>query len=312
MQKTNLKRGTRLLILIASIAVLGLFYLGDGVGGSAGILPSVQAADGCNADTLNGAYAFLVEGYEFREQGPRIPNGGASFPVTILHTLDFDGGGDFDADGVITGGVGSANFGTNVERNFQVLSNGDYSVDSDCTGELTFMTDFGATIHLDFVIVDNGNELRFVFTNPTQVQSGTAKKMEVNCDVGESARKLLLDGTYGLLYRGNIGGIASSFSPAQPGNAGLFPAVFAHNLDFNGAGEITGGVGSMNFGTLLLGNFSIVSGNYTVNPDCTGNLSFTFDFGFSPPLDFVIVDADEFRLLFPIPFWVVAGDAKKQ
>ena len=302
MEKTSLKPSISSLILIVSIVVLGLFYLGDGVGGNAGILPSVQAADGCNADTLNGAYAFLVEGYEVREQGPRIPGGGASFPVTILHTLDLDG------DGTITGGTGSANFGTNVERNFQVLSNGSYSVDSDCTGEMTFITDFGATVNLDFVIVDNGNELRFVATNPTQVQFGTAKKIGVDCDVGESARKALLDGTYGLLYHGNL---TSSAPPAIPGIAGFFPAVFAQNLDFNGAGEITGGVGSFNVGTFVRRDTAI-SGNYSVNSDCTGNLS--FDFGGPRPFngDFVIVDTEEFRFLSTFAPWVLAGDAKKQ
>lgn len=217
-------------------------------------------------------------------------------------------------DGVITGGAGSANFGSNVERNFQVLSNGDYSVDSHCTGELTFMTDFGATMHLDFVIVDSGNELLFVFTNPTQVQFGTAKKIGENCDVNEPARKALLNGTYGLLYRGNSTFTAQSgFSPARPSMAGLFPFVFAHTLDFDGVGGITGGVGSANYGGgLVFRDLSIVSGHYTVNPDCTGNLAFTYHFGYTPPLDFVIVDADEFRLLFPVPFWIAAGDAKKQ
>ncbi len=302
MEKTSLKPSISSLILIASIVVLGLFYLGDGVGGNAGILPSVQAAS-CDANTLDGTYAVLTEGRVVREQGPSIPGGGASFPVAILHTLDFDG------DGLITGGGGSANFGSNVVGNL-LISGGNYIVNADCTGTVSFNVNVSPfLVELDFVVVDDGKEFRFVTPIASLVQFGDAKKQTVtNCDDGT------LNGTYGLLYRGNITSPPPvAFGPAIPSIAGFFPAVFAVNLDFNGAGEITGGVGSFNVGTLVIRD-NAISGNYSVNSDCTGNLSSIFDFGGPARIngDFVIVDTDEFRFLSTFAPQVLAGDAKKQ
>ncbi|MCI0404181.1 MAG: hypothetical protein L0212_11785 [Acidobacteria bacterium] len=290
--------------LVGASVLLLMVCFGDAVSGGQGIFPVVHAQPvGCSLASLNGTYAVLVEGREFREQGPNIPGGGPSFPVVLLLTLDFDGAGG------ITGGTGSANFASSVVPNI-LVSGGTYAVNTDCTGTMSFSVNVPPfLVELDFVIVDNGNEFRFVDTKPTLVESGSGKRMLLDCNVGSPDS--LLDGTYGLLYSGHwYPSPPTASTPAQPGVAAFFPAVFAHNLDFDGAGLITGGVGSRNIGTLVRRNISIGSGTYTVNPNCTGHLTFTAPFRLN--FDIVLVDGDEFRFVSTTAFAIVAGDAKKQ
>jgi hypothetical protein len=255
---------------------------------------------GCGVSALNGTYVSLEDGGAFAERGPRVPSGGASTPVVVLNTLNLDG------NGVITGGVGSTNVGSNVRRNFSIVS-GNYDVSTECAGSLTYTLDFGATVTQDFVIADDGEEYRFVSTNPRRVQSGSAKKQ-----VTSSCDESVLSGTFGLLFRGDFHpNPRNAFRPAQPSSAGFFPVAFALNLDFDGGGTITGGVGSANVGTQVTRG-ALVSGNYNVGSNCTGDMTLTLDSGISLTLDFTIVDEDEFRFIGTSNFSVVIGDGKRQ
>jgi len=79
----------------------------------------------------------------------------------------FDGRGNTDATGTL-----SAN--GNV---VQVKIQGTYVVNPDCTGSLIVnVSPFGITHHADFVIDDDGTELRAIFTDPGLVQSTVSKK----------------------------------------------------------------------------------------------------------------------------------------
>jgi hypothetical protein len=53
---------------------------------------------------------------------------------------------------------------------------GSYAVDPDCTGELSFTDNFGLTTHLDFVLVDDLEQVNFIQTDANTVTTGVAHK----------------------------------------------------------------------------------------------------------------------------------------
>jgi hypothetical protein len=53
---------------------------------------------------------------------------------------------------------------------------GTYTVDSNCTGQFTFLNGAGVPIHVGFVIDDGGNEIRTVVLNPGTTISSIGRK----------------------------------------------------------------------------------------------------------------------------------------
>ena len=105
----------------------------------------------CSEATVRGDYGIQI-------QGTRPAPGGAIESVIGVVLRNYDGNGSFtqvsNVKGSITGTVpDSQGFGT-------------YDVNADCTGTYTTLSSTGRTGNAFFVIVDNGNEIHVLPTNP--------------------------------------------------------------------------------------------------------------------------------------------------
>ena len=124
-----------------------------------GILPRVQAGEqlgaqadehrGCSDASLQGSFGFSSTGTLLALPPP------SAGPFGEIGRQTFDGHGNTDATATL-----SAN--GNIRR---VTIQGTYFVNPDCTGSMTlYVSPIGATVPLDFVIDDDGTELRAITT----------------------------------------------------------------------------------------------------------------------------------------------------
>lgn len=108
--------------------------------------------EGCSVTTLKGSYGYTVTG--------ALVAGPSAGPFAAVGRLVFDGRGTFENNRTIS-------------RNGEILRNfegaGTYTINSDCTGSFTFTDGGVATLSLDIVIDDNGDELRMIGTSPGTV-----------------------------------------------------------------------------------------------------------------------------------------------
>ncbi len=119
-----------------------------------GIGSKVQAEEHqeCSNASLHGSFGFTSTG-TLNALPP--PSAG---PFGEIGRQAFDGQGGTEGSATL-----SAN--GNVRR---VTWQGTYLVNADCTGSMTlFISPLGATVNLDFVIDDDGAELRAILTGPT-------------------------------------------------------------------------------------------------------------------------------------------------
>jgi hypothetical protein len=117
----------------------------------AGIVPEAQAAEHreCSVAGLRGSFGFTSSGTLLALPPP------SAGPFAEIGRQDFDGQGNTDGTATL-----SAN--GNIRR---VTFQGTYVVNPDCTGSMTlFVAPLGATVSLDFVIDDDGAELRAIAT----------------------------------------------------------------------------------------------------------------------------------------------------
>ena len=132
---------------LAALAVLAL-----------SIAPTAKAANkGCSNASLTGTFAFRGTGSH------TLPDG--------LHLLDVVFVQTFDGNGALT----SAGLQSDNGKILQLTQTGTYTVNSDCTGTETVKLSLGFTVHFFFVIVDSGNELTVISTDPNNL-SGTARR----------------------------------------------------------------------------------------------------------------------------------------
>jgi hypothetical protein len=103
----------------------------------------------CSNATLQGGYGFTI-------QGSQTVGGPIAGPVAGAALTVFDGQGGFTQHDAVM------HNGTLVSGH----ESGNYTVDSGCTGQFTFLNAAGAPIHTGFVIDDGGNEIRAVVLNP--------------------------------------------------------------------------------------------------------------------------------------------------
>jgi len=122
------------------------------------LAPTAKAQNkGCSNATLKGAFVDNAIGFSVSPAGPL---GG-------VLTDTFDGKGAMTASGVLS-------LNGNI---VPVTSKATYTVNPDCTGTYTAETSpLGITAHYYFVILDNGNEFKWICTDPGVVLSGTARK----------------------------------------------------------------------------------------------------------------------------------------
>lgn len=131
------------------------FVLGVGI--------SAQADEhkGCSVATLDGSFGFTSTGNLLALPAP------LAGPFGEVGRQTFDGVGNTDGTATL-----SAN--GNINR---VTVQGTYVVNPDCTGTMTVLiSPLGATAHLDFVIDDNGAEIRAIATGPGIVETRVYRK----------------------------------------------------------------------------------------------------------------------------------------
>ena len=128
-----------------------------------GILPGAQAGEhrGCSDASLQGSFGFTSTGTLLAVPPP------FAGPFAEIGRQTFDGRGNTDATATL-----SAN--GNIVR---VTVQGTYLVNSDCTGSMTiYILPFGTTATLDFVIDDDGAELRAIVTEAGSIESRVYRK----------------------------------------------------------------------------------------------------------------------------------------
>ena len=128
-----------------------------------GIMPRAQAGEHreCSDASLQGSFGFTSTGTLLALPPP------LAGPFAEIGRQTFDGRGNTDATATL-----SAN--GNI---FRVTVQGTYVVNPDCTGSMTlYVSPFGATVLLDFVIDDDGAELRAIITDAGAIESVVFKK----------------------------------------------------------------------------------------------------------------------------------------
>jgi hypothetical protein len=143
---------TTLAVVFATVFVLG-------------IVPRAQAGEQrkCSNASLQGSFGFTSTGTLLALAVPPPLVG----PFGEVGRQIFDGKGNTDGTGTL-----SAN-GNIVKVTFF----GSYEVNSDCTGSFTLhVAPLGITGTLDFVIDDDGAELRAIITNPGAVETRVYRK----------------------------------------------------------------------------------------------------------------------------------------
>ena len=125
-----------------------------------GIMPELQAGEdqGCSNASLRGSYGFTGAG-------------------TILGVGAVASVGSFTSDGRGNlAGTDTISFnGAIVRESFTST----YTVNADCTGSSTALVQgpVPRTVHVDFIIVDHGNEVFNVLTDPGNVVTFVSKKI---------------------------------------------------------------------------------------------------------------------------------------
>ena len=129
-----------------------------------GIVPTAQAGEHkeCSEASLHGSFGFTSTGTLLALPPPKAG------PFAEIGRQTFDGRGNTDA---------TATLSTNGNIVKGVTAQGTYAVNPDCTGSMTiYVLPFGSTVTLDFVIDDDGRELRAIVTGAGSIESRVYKK----------------------------------------------------------------------------------------------------------------------------------------
>jgi len=214
------------------------------------VLAAHAAQTGCSNSSLRGNYGFQIKG--------TIVGLG---PIGGIALITFDGGGNFtQTDNVSVNG-------------FPIVPNrpgsGTYSVNADCTGTQTLHQAGGQVIHTTFVIAENGREVFDEVTDSNLVITGVGKAVgsAEDSEEDDSSRFACslqtIKGSYAISTTGSI---------VSAGPVGAVADLGKLTFDGNGGASQTTTV-SLN-GTIIPSRSSL-AGSYTVNSDCTGELSLT-------------------------------------
>jgi len=126
-------------------------------------LGPVHAQGGCSVATLTGNYAFSNPGFTTPAKGVK----GNQVPTAAVGVFAFDGAGNISASYAI------AFRGTTSQGQ---SASGTYSVNSDCTGSISFTTGDAAGINENLVIIGGGTEFFGIVTSPTFTVTLDGKK----------------------------------------------------------------------------------------------------------------------------------------
>jgi hypothetical protein len=171
MPKINVKRNistlTSVIVVASCLLTVAIVLYGGGAGDMTDLVPTVRAHDQdhngrrCSKRTVKGTYAFALQG-----------NVVGVGPIAASGTTTFDGRGHVS----LTGTINTTTLNPVVEGTFE----GTYRVNSeDCTATATFTTPgiFGFTdLHFRGVILNNGEEIRYLITDPGIVFAGATAR----------------------------------------------------------------------------------------------------------------------------------------
>jgi hypothetical protein len=208
-----------------------------------GVVPNAQAKhdNECTQNNLNGAYGYFFT-------GSAVDIG----PVAAVGLVTFDGEGNVShKDALNTNG-----------KTIRRSGNGNYQVNSNCTGSVAVTGDFGQ-FSFDFMIIpgSSGKEFSLILTNPGAIQTGEALHVG-----NEECTLATLQGTYR----------QSGSTPPGPRSASVGFRIA------DGAGTYHGeDTQSING---VIGHRTVMVA-YTVNADCTGSSG-----GTTGNFEIVIVD----------------------
>ena len=138
-----------------AVGILSLLLLGAQIAVAQGESNKFKE---CSNATLMGSFGFTSTGALTTSYVPPPLAG----PLAEVGRQTFDGKGTTNATATL-----SAN--GNIVA---VTVEGTYTVDPDCTGTMTLnVSPLGATVHLDFVIDNNGAQIRAIVTDSGVVES---------------------------------------------------------------------------------------------------------------------------------------------
>jgi uncharacterized protein (TIGR03437 family) len=206
----------------------------------------------CDSTAYSGPYTYAVSGWlafggtfvPYADSGRVVPNGGGTLTGKSTYS---------------SGGV--------VER--RTLS-GTYSLGSSCTGTSSITDSLGNTGTIAMTVVNNGQQILFLYTTPGSVVAGRAYRGQFSCSNSSVSGP----------FQYSISGFGVS-----PGV--LVPVAYSGELTANGSGNIQGSDAISQNGVV---NTRTIAANYSVNSDCSGTETVTDSLGNNEGLDFFVTD----------------------
>jgi hypothetical protein len=131
---------------------------------AAALVPAVHAQ--CTNATLTGKYAFSQTGFISNSQK------GSPLPAAVVGVSTFDGAGNVSATYTDMSPGKPGGYGTPI----QGTGSGTYTVNSDCTGSVSFTSGDAAGITLNMVIISGGTEVFSINTTPLVILTADFKK----------------------------------------------------------------------------------------------------------------------------------------
>jgi hypothetical protein len=223
----------------------------------------------CTTASLSGRYGMLGSGFYVRPDG-------SPFHAANLILADFDGKGSASVSDTVMG-----NGGPPVHREYT----GTYRVNPDCTGDFT-----AVNVHIKIALIDEGQGLSFIQTDPGAVFSGRGGQTPEECD------NSIAEGGYAGTFTGVVGG---------PADAKLGAAAWAR-ISLDGEGSFSGvQITSVN-GQII--NEDVTGGLYSIEANCHGSSSSS-----NAHSEFIVIDEGR-QVLFMItdPRTVLTGAISKQ
>jgi len=127
------------------------------------VVTTTSTVYACTNATLNTKYALTDTGFF----SPHRPVIGPESPVAAVGVVTFDGNGN-------------ASFNFTLSLNGAIFTSqsdtGTYTVNSDCTGSISFTTGDFAPFNFNIVIIGGGTEIFGIFADSGNTQTFDAKK----------------------------------------------------------------------------------------------------------------------------------------
>jgi hypothetical protein len=253
---------------------LGAFLALAGALASGSSSPRALADEGCGLHSLSGGYGFAY-------QGQVLPPGSAEFDIAGSGRVLFDG----------NGGVSGREWASTNGQLATLTFTGSYTVQPDCAGTITIVNDNGRTDHGKIALIEAGQEVNFIDTDPGVVLTLHLSRQSIDNCTDRS-----LSGVFNAVESG------SAFTPAGVEQADLSLFITLH---FDGRGHESGSTTASFNGFPASDSFT---GTYHINPDCTGSATDTFSSGPPGQVNFVLVErANEIKFISANPGSVFAG-----